>query len=405
MSLAPVISPTGISAPSYADIVSELRADFQAIFGTDIYIDPDSQDGQLIAIWAAAQHDVNNAAIAAYNAYSPLTAQGVGLSSVVKINGISRLVATNSQVVVTLVGEAGTQIINGIVGDSLGLNTRWSLPPSVTIPPEGEIDVTATCTVAGSTSAAAGTITKIITPTRGWQSVTNSSEASPGEPIETDATLRQRQSVSTALPSLSVFDGTLAAIANISGVGRYRGYENNTNTTDGNGLPEHSISIVVSGGDVTTVAQTIANKKGPGCDTYGDTTVTVYDPLGIPSDINFFELSTIRIYVSITVKALPGFLSSTNDIIKAALAQFVSTQPIGEKLYYGRLWAPANLSGSAAVSSSGLSQTQLDALSATYDITVLQVGTSSSPSGTSDIPVPFNQAVVLSVGDIAISVT
>lgn len=405
MSLSPVISPTGIAAPTYAEILAELQADFQAIYGSDIYIDPDSQDGQLIAIYAAVQHDANNAVIAAYNAYSPLTAQGAGLSSVVKINGLARLIATNSQAAVTITGVAGTIITNGIVGDNIGLNTRWTLPTSVTIPPGGSITATATCTVKGSTAAAAGTLTQIVTPTRGWQSVTNASEATPGQPVEEDATLRQRQSVSTALPSLSVFDGTLAAVANIPGVGRYRGYENATDVTDGNGIPPHSISIVVSGGDVGAIGQAIADKKTPGTGTYGTTTVTAHDLIGNPIDINFYELTTIRIYLAISLKALSGYLSTTADTIKAALAEFVSTQIIGDKLYYGRLWGPANLSGSAAIAASGLTQAQLDALSATYDITAMTVGTSPSPAGTADIPVPFNQATVLAIADIDITVT
>ncbi|QEL21721.1 hypothetical protein FQV39_03360 [Bosea sp. F3-2] len=114
--------------------------------------------------------------------------------------------------------------------------------------------------VAGVT-ALPGMVTGIGTPTRGWQSVTNSAAAVIGQPVELDAQLRKRQTVSTALPSLTVFEGTIGAVASITGVDRLKGYENDTGTTDANGIPAHSISLVVQGGDATAIAQAIAAKK------------------------------------------------------------------------------------------------------------------------------------------------
>lgn len=54
------------------------------------------------------------------------------------------------------------------------------------------------------------------------------------------------------------------AIANIAGVTRHKLYENDTGKTDGNGLPPHSISAIVDGGDVTEIAVTIRGNKGQG---------------------------------------------------------------------------------------------------------------------------------------------
>ena len=164
--LAATITSTGISAPSYADIYQSLQASFQAIYGSDSYIDPDSQDGQMLAIFAQAMNDANNATIAAYNSFSPTTAQGTGLSSNVKINGLKRLVPSNSTVNVTIVGVAGTTITNGIVGDTAG--NQWALPASVVVPGGGSIVVTATCTAPGAINAAPATVTSIVTPTQGW---------------------------------------------------------------------------------------------------------------------------------------------------------------------------------------------------------------------------------------------
>ena len=81
---------------------------------------------QFLGIVAAAINDSNAAAVAVYNSFSPATAQGNGLSSVVKINGITRLVASNSTVDLTVVGIAGTTITNGQASDSSGSSSSSS---------------------------------------------------------------------------------------------------------------------------------------------------------------------------------------------------------------------------------------------------------------------------------------
>ena len=62
-------------------------------YGSDAVLTPDSQDGQLLAVFAQAIYDNGQALIAIYNSFSPATAQGAGLSSLVKINGLARDVA------------------------------------------------------------------------------------------------------------------------------------------------------------------------------------------------------------------------------------------------------------------------------------------------------------------------
>ena len=79
------VTETGISAPSYEEIYEYLKGRMRAIFGDDINLDADTQDGQMVGIVAAAISDVNAQAIAVYNAYNPTTAKGVALDSAVKV--------------------------------------------------------------------------------------------------------------------------------------------------------------------------------------------------------------------------------------------------------------------------------------------------------------------------------
>src|SRR5208282_3528191 len=160
---------------------------------------PDSQDYQMLAIFSAAINDQNNTMIAAYQGFLPTYAQGAGLSSLVKINGLARETATNSTAQLVITGVVGTTITGGFAQDTNG--NLWSIP-TTTIPESGEITVTATCQTPGAVSAAANSINIINTVILGWQTVTNPAIATVGVSAETDAALRQRQAISTSLPAV-----------------------------------------------------------------------------------------------------------------------------------------------------------------------------------------------------------
>jgi uncharacterized phage protein gp47/JayE len=387
-SLAASVTPFGITAPSFDDILSSLKASFRLIYGEDAYLEADSQDGQLLAIFARALHDCNMATIAAYNSFSPQTAVGNGLSNVVKINHMQRLVATKSQINLTLVGQAGTTITSGIVGDDDG--NRWLLPSVVTIPPAGTVIVTATAEAVGALGAPAGSATRILTPTAGWQSVTNITAATPGQPVESDAALRARQEITPALNSYTVITGLAAAIKALPGVTYGVIYENDTNTTDGDGIPAHSIACVVKGGVAASIAQTIYERKGPGVGTHGTTTVPITDVSGAVRDIKFFIPTEVSIKVGISLVPGVGYTTNIGDEIKQAVVNFINGLEIGEDLVVSRLYGPALLNGSAQ--------------SESYKITLLQAALAPSGTlGTADVSMTFTQKAVAVVADVTIT--
>ncbi len=388
-SLAPTIGPAGISAPAFADVLAGIQAIYQGIYGTDAYLGNDSQDGQFVAAIASAINDCNAACVAVFNAFSPATAQGAGLSSVVKINGLERQTPSNSTADLLIVGVAGTTITNGIVGD--GTN-QWALPSTVTIPPAGQITVTSTCTTQGAITAIPGAVSQIATPTYGWQSASNPNAATPGNPVETDSELQARQAVSTALPSLTVLGGIIGAIENISGVTAVKAYENDTNTPDSNGIPGNRIALVVAGGDATAIANAIAAKKTPGGGTYGTTTVTVTDIYGIPHPINFSRPTNVPITVAISIKALTGYTSAGgNGIINAIIAYIAGLGTGG---------GPSNSVEWDAV----LANAKNTAYGNTYKILSVSLSRASG-AGSPDVPIAFNESATCTAANITITVS
>lgn len=390
LGLSATVTAEGISAPDYQTILDTLTSYFQQIYGSDAYLEPDSKDGQMVALVALAIHDANNTAISVYNCFSPATGYGAALTSNVKINGIARKGATNSTVDLLLTGTAGTTITNGTVKDTN--NVIWRLPDSVVIGVDGTVTVTAICSNSGAVAALAGTITIINTPTRGWTSVTNPAAAAVGAPAETDAELRIRQGQSVAIPSITPFEGVDGAIANIAGVTRHKLYENDTGKTDGNGLPPHSISAIVDGGDVTEIARTIRGNKGQGVRTWGKTSVTVPDKYGNPHIISFSRPTDVPVYGKITLTVFAGYTSQIGVQIQQAVADYINRLMIGDQVLLSRIYSPANL----GVVSGGNARY--------YDIQELLIGKSPEAVAAANINIAYDESASCKPENIIITV-
>lgn len=368
------IDETGYHFSDYPTVLAWLQDDYRGIYGADVYLEADSQDGQFLAVLAKAFYDTFALGASVYNSFSPVGSQGTGLSRLVKINGVNRQSSSYSTVVLTIVGSAGTLIQNGVAMDTVG--QKWDLPVSI-IPDSGTIDVTATAQEIGATNAEADTVTTIFTPTRGWQTVNNADAATPGAAVETDAQLRIRQTQSVANPSLTVFAGTIGAVENLVGVTKVQGYENDTDMTDANMIPSHSICLVVAGGSTTDICNEIELHKTPGTGTYGDTMELVYDSKGMPIEISFQRAVTATIGVQITLSADVGWSTDFEDLIAISVAAVINAGPIGVDVLLTKLFAPAYLNGALEGS--------------TYDIATIELKKNMGSFDEANIELDFDE--------------
>lgn len=384
------IDATGFHLADYPSFQTYLTEQYQNIFGSDAYLEPDSQDGQWIAVQAKALFDTCSIAQSTYNSFSPATAQGAGLSRVVKINGLNRQIPSFSTVTLTIVGQANTVINNGIATDILG--QQWLLPIAVTIPSGGTIDVMATAAVVGAINADANSITTVFTPTRGWQTVNNAGAATPGSAVEADSVLRIRQTQSVAIPSLTVLEGTVGAVENVTGVTKVRPYENDSDTTDGTGLPPHSICIVVAGGADLDIANAIAVKKTPGTDPFGNTPVNVTDSKGMPLVISFQRATPATIHAVVTISVTSAWSNDFAVLIQDAVAATLNAGQIGDEILLTKLYAPAYLLGTPA--------------GATFDIASITIGKNSATPAAANIDLDFDEDPVCDpTTDVTVVVT
>lgn len=386
------ITAAGCVRPTFADCLAYVQGSYRAIYGQDMVLDASSQDGQFIALLANGIHDANGETLAAYNSFRPSGAQGAALASLVKINGIRPKSANFSTCDFLNVGQAGIAITGGVVTDPAG--NQWSLP-DFTIPDAGQITVTGTCVTLGAIALAPKAIDtasgkgSIATITRGWQSVTNPAAAAPGQPVESDSALRQRQAASTAIPSQSLLEGLYGTLLAVTGVVRCRPYENDTDHTDANGLPGHSICMVIDGGDAQVIADLIRRKKG-NAGTYGTTVMQSTDAAGIVRNIAFSRSVAVPISYALQIRKLGGYTAKTDLDVRAAVSDWTTGLGIGNSVFRDAAYLPAKLNG--AVEGMG------------YEIVSLAIARSGNIPLETDVPLAYDERATCTADSVVTSI-
>ena len=195
-----------------------------------------------------------------------------------------------------------------------------------------------------------------------------------------------------ALPSRTVFEGTIGAVYNVPGVTRVNGVDNDTSVTDANGITANKVALVVEGGASISVAGAIAAKKGPGGGTFGVLATTVLNIYGIPTTIRFSRPTYRAITGAIGVKALTGYTAAIGEDIQEAVSNYINGLQIGGGVGQAVEWADAI---TAANSVGG---------GVTYKITSLTLTGPAGP-GTPDVPLAYNQAAQTTPAAIVLTVT
>lgn len=335
----PYIDNLGIHYPNYQDIIDYYISKAKEIYGSDIYLGEDSQDYELLSILARAAAGAFAAAGDSYNSRDPDTAFDNVLDGLVTINGIERKPSTYSTVNLKLTGLPYTLIRGGVVQSASGDN--WNLPQEVVLDANGEALVTGIAQEIGPIVALTGEITKIVTPTYGWSTVTNPDPANVGQPVESTSELKARRKIAVATPSQTPLESLAASINNLLGVTEFQVYENDTKAVDSRGFPPNSITAVVEGGTNEAIAKAISLKKNMGVLSNGDVTVPVTNEYGSTLNISFYRPETVQVYVTVYITPLSGYTTEVGDQIKSAIVNYFDSMYIGDNLYNSQLWEAA----------------------------------------------------------------
>lgn len=331
------IDSTGLVLQQLSDIVTELENGFKSIYGNDINLDPNSPDGQIINLFAQSKIDILDLISSVYNSFSPNSAIGVSLDQRCAINGIVRKGATKTTVTITLTTD---RVVN-IVGVTSGTGTPFTVSDGSgnkfyltndTTTINGVNYLNFTAAIAGAIEVSPATITNIETITLGVLSVTNAGGALiQGEDEETDAALRFRRSVSVSNPSSGYLDGLTGALLALVDVQYAKVYENNTDITDANGIPPHSIWVVVDGGNSTDIANTIYQRRNAGCGMYYGTgstgptgpskVVSITQVNGFDIAIKYSEAKYYDLYIALVITSITNTHNIDQTFIKNSIYQ------------------------------------------------------------------------------------
>ena len=313
-----VIDQNGLQIQTLADILSEILngtsgyPGMYSIYGSDINVSPNSPDGQMINIVAQAKLDELQFIQQVYASFDPDQAVGIALDQRCAINGVVRNTGTFTVTPITVVttqsvtlrgldaAPAAPFTVADAAGNQYQLVTTFSGGPATSV-------LSFQAATLGPVTPTLNTITIISTITLGVASVNNPyAPTTIGVSEEADVSLRVRRARSVALPSRGYFEGLYGGLIDLAGVTSVNLLENDTGTTDANGIPGHSIWAIVAGGTDAAVANVIYIKRNAGCGMKGSVSVNVTQIDGSLFAIKFDRPTAEALWISFDAAAVTG---------------------------------------------------------------------------------------------------
>lgn len=323
----------GLQTLTQNEIVDNLTQDFKDIYGEDINVESNSPDGQLINIMAQMLEDQYELLNQVNASFDPDQAIGTVLDQRCAINGIQRKGGTYTYVTIEVEADRSVTL-DGI--DRVSPEQAYTISDN-----EGNLFVLSATTPinsgtsqlvfralnVGNVEVLPNTITTPVTIILGVISVNNPGVAiTQGTNEETDAELRERRKRSVAISNQGYVDGLAAALENLSDVTKVNVYQNRSNTTDADGIPGHSIWVVIQGGTDAEIGQVMDNKVAGGVGMKGSQSVNVEQSDGQVATYYFDRPSAQTLYVQLEITPLAG-QTIVYDDIKSALVNGMSFQP------------------------------------------------------------------------------
>lgn len=326
-----LIDANGLQTATRQELIDYFTAQYKLIYGNDINLDSDSPDGQMMNIYVQSQLDSLDLTRQVYNMQDPDNAIGVILDQRIAINGIQRqdgtFTVTNITVITTqsvnLYGKDQEESQNPqpvyTVSDNAG--NLWELQTTQLALSVGTNVLSFQAKAPGEQFTIPNTITVQVTIVLGVSSVNNpTTYTTLGINEETDAQAKIRRQKSVSLASQGYLAGLLAALENIPGVTSAFVYENDTSVTNGDGVPGHSIWVIVAGtGTAAAIAQAIYTKRNGGCGMFGTTLYTITQVDGSPFIVKWDTVITQNLFITFTATSINGVTAPNIEAIREGL--------------------------------------------------------------------------------------
>jgi hypothetical protein len=210
----------------------------------------------------------------------------------------------------------------------------------------GAVDVAVQSVTLDAITAVARDITVIQTPVGGLQSAINLTDAVPGAAQQTNESLRVTRENELAQSGSGTADAIRAEILQVVGVTSCTVFHNDTDVTDVNGTPPHTVRAVVTGGDDTAIATVLFQNVPGGITTDGTTSIGITDSMGTVQTYKLTRPAAQNVYVDVTLTYNPAAVAKggyAGDVAtKNAIAAFgTSNQGVGKDAVASSIGAAA----------------------------------------------------------------
>lgn len=316
------LTAAGFQAKTLDEILTAVKARLRSSYGSGVDTDTDEVVMvtllpiilELVEVWQGSQ--------GLYDFLNKLNAEGVSLDNLGAIINIPRLSGIKSTVVVEATGTEGSIIPVNFIRSVEDTNEPFQTLESFTLPAAGSqpFDISMSALNDGPVASVAGTLNQGTLPS-GVTILINTVDAVVGTFDETDEEYRIGLAARLAALGAGTVLAIKAALLTISGVNSAAVFENDTDITDGDGLPPHSIRALVEGGADQDIWDTLGVKKGAGTFTDGTEVGTFTDPAdGQTFPMRFSRPTLISIYVDVVVTSKDATYPGTGDAdIEAAI--------------------------------------------------------------------------------------
>jgi len=439
------LTPLGFVPKPLEIIRAEINAQLRGKFGQSIDLSDDEPLGQLVAIVSAELASLWEQTEKVNSSQDPDKATGDALKSVAMLTGTFAETAKPSTVTLTLTGTPGTVIpaasrveteSTAAQFETLGAVTIASVPiwltshsyalddrvtnssrvyvcidagvsaasggpltTSDSIVDNGVIwrylgegtgasDVDAESVEDDAIIALSGDLNTISTPVGGWQSSINILDAELGSLVETDEALRMRRLTELASPGSGTPQALKADLLQVAGVTSVTVFYNDTDTTDVDGIPPHSVECLVQGGDDQDIFDFLEESIPAGISSWGTEISASYGYSGFdtPRTQRFSRPAEIDIYVIINVLKDPdAYPLDGNDQIEAEIIAFGDAQSTGKNAVASSLAA------------------QAFKVSGVLDVTSCYIGIAPAPGASTTIAISGRQLAMFDTSRITVN--
>lgn len=327
------LTKDGFKRKRFRDIRIDIAARWKQLFGEDVNTDS-GIIGKIIDLLAFMFSILWMLAERVYNSGFIHKAEGKALDNLVANRLMRRRPAEKAKGNIEITGQEGTVVEAGfIVGNG---QQFYVTTETVTIGADGKAIAPVEAQRAGAQgNTAANTVTEIITPLVGVESVTNLEPIGGGRNEETDDELRRRYELTRIAVGSPTTNGIRAEVLGVPGVLTCTVVENRTIQTDSDGRPPKSFEVFVLGGEDEDIAKAIFRRRAAGIQAYGQIVIDVVDDAGEIVPIGFTRAQEVPVYIQVGVVVTDVFPRDGTKLIRRALIEHIGGMDEDGNIYAG----------------------------------------------------------------------